>query len=238
MASGSLNCPNCGAGVAIDSTVCQFCQTRLKTMACPTCFQQMFVGLEFCDHCGARAVQSSVAETADLGDCPRCRQRLGSLRIGDTDLAQCTKCDGLWSDVATFERICGDREQQSAVLGFAGSRHPNAESLSSISYVPCPVCKQLMNRSNFAHASGVIIDTCKQHGVWFDADELPRVVKFVQKGGMEIARQHEKLDLDEQRQRLRDEQRKLAEENRRFDMGSAFGRNDEGLKGFLNKLFD
>ena len=39
-------------------------------------------------------------------------------------------------------------------------------------YLPCPVCKSLMNRVNFAHHSGIVIDLCGKDGVWFDRDEL------------------------------------------------------------------
>ena len=59
-----------------------------------------------------------------------------------------------------------------------------------------------MNRSNFARASGVIVDVCKAHGLWFDADELPSIIEFVQKGGMEIARQRQLNDIRSERERL------------------------------------
>ena len=62
----TLNCPNCGAGVASDSTLCEFCKTRLKTMACPTCFELMFVGSQFCGHCGAKMVQAAVQNPDNL----------------------------------------------------------------------------------------------------------------------------------------------------------------------------
>jgi hypothetical protein len=48
-----------------------------------------------------------------------------------------------------------------------------------------------MNRVNFAHASGVIVDVCTNHGTWFDADELRRVLDFISAGGLESARQRE-----------------------------------------------
>ena len=79
----ALNCPNCGAGVASNSTQCEFCKTRLKTVACPSCFGLMFVGSQFCGHCGAKAVPTDAAER-NVGDCPRCRRPLNPLSIGDT----------------------------------------------------------------------------------------------------------------------------------------------------------
>jgi Zn-finger nucleic acid-binding protein len=59
-----------------------------------------------------------------------------------------------------------------------------------------------MNRANFARCSGVIIDLCKQHGIWFDRDELSRIVEFIRSGGLEMSRTKEKMALEEDRRQL------------------------------------
>ncbi len=46
----------------------------------------------------------------------------------------------------------------------------------------------MMNRKNFGASSGVIVDVCAKHGTWFDAGELPRVLAFVESGGLARAR--------------------------------------------------
>src|SRR2546425_7345986 len=79
-------------------------------------------------------------------------------------------------------------------------------SPDKIRYVPCPQCHNLMNRINFAHCSGVIVDICKGHGTWFDCDELRQIVEFVRGGGLEASRQKEKHELEFERQQLRTEQ--------------------------------
>ena len=145
----------------------------------------------------------------------------------------------MWSDVETFELVCAKREEQSAVLGFISERKNTFEPLSKVSYVPCPDCKQLMNRSNFAHASGVIIDICKKHGVWFDAGELPQIIEFIQKGGMEIARERERNEIENERERIKDEQRKLGVLNLKSDESDFSRRNDEfGIRSFLHRIFE
>ena len=208
-------------------------------MACPLCFGLMFVGSKFCGHCGAIAAPIEVAVSDDLGDCPRCREGLEELLIGETTLRACVKCEGLWLGVATFENICSVRERQSAVLGFLDRRTTRSHGLTKINYVPCPDCGQLMNRNNFAKASGVIVDICKQHGVWFDADELPAIIEFVQKGGMEIARQRERNELDQEREKLRDDQRRQAVQDKRIGMSSILEDRDEsGIRGFVRSIFD
>ncbi len=208
-------------------------------MACPSCFGLMFVGSKFCDHCGAISVPVNLQMGDDLGDCPRCNLPLGLLQIGGTHLRECEKCDGLWADIAAFEDICANTEKQSAVLGFIGRRTARAEMLTKISYVRCPDCREMMNRNNFARASGVIVDICKKHGVWFDVDELPKIVNFIQKGGMEIAREKEKIDLDAERRRLRDEQRRLGTPEQGFGIGGIFKKEDNsGIRNFVRSLFD
>ena len=72
-----------------------------------------------------------------------------------------------------------------------------------------------MNRSNFARSSGVIIDICKQHGVWFDADELPKIIAFINKGGLSRQREKEKMAIEDERRKLRDDQRRMAAIERR-----------------------
>jgi Zn-finger nucleic acid-binding protein len=55
---------------------------------------------------------------------------------------------------------------------------------SKIVYRKCPVCSSTMSRRNFARKSGIIIDRCRQHGTWLDADELEDIATFVAQGGM------------------------------------------------------
>jgi Zn-finger nucleic acid-binding protein len=208
-------------------------------MVCPECLGLMFVGSKHCSHCGAKAVAALTAALENGGDCPCCKTRLTALTAGDVSLYECVKCAGFWADTDTFESICADGEKQAAVLSFAGARADVNEPPSKISYVPCPACKRLMNRSNFARSSGVIVDLCKQHGVWFDAEELPKIIAFVRKGGMDRMREREKLAIQEDRGKLRDEQRQAAIRESRAGLGRQTDREDEsGIAGFISSLFD
>lgn len=235
----ALNCPNCGAGALSDKTECSYCRTRLKTMACPSCLGLMFVGSRFCAHCGKKVVRSNAVEEKNLGDCPRCKIKLRRLQIGEINLCECERCDGLWVTLETFEEVCANHEQQAKVLSSVGQ---NAGHLAAakIQYVPCPDCNQLMNRSNFATSSGVIVDICKRHGVWFDAEELPRIIEFIRRGGLDYQRRREKLQLEEQRKLLLDEQRKTARENARFDQKDASWDSPStfAIRQFVRFLFD
>jgi Zn-finger nucleic acid-binding protein len=168
----------------------------------------MFIGSRHCPHCGAAATQATAAELSVL-KCPRCRIDMSPITLGTVAMRECEQCLGLWLEVAAFEKICGDREQQSAVLGTASRApaHPlPSADMEKIRYAPCPQCSQLMNRINFARCSGVIVDVCKGHGTWFDADELSNIVQFIRGGGLEVSRQKEKTEIEYERQQLRAEQ--------------------------------
>jgi Zn-finger nucleic acid-binding protein len=54
-----------------------------------------------------------------------------------------------------------------------------------------------MNRVNYAKRSGVVLDVCKAHGIWFDQDELRRVLAFIASGGLDRARARDIEDLKE-----------------------------------------
>ena len=139
--------------------------------------------------------------------------------IGDVLLDECAACHGVFVDCAALERIMRERRQAraEAILGLAARpSDPSAPSgQEGRMYVKCPDCDTLMNRRSFASGAGVIIDVCKNHGTWFDANELPRVVDFVMNGGLEAAA---KKDA----QRLKDEARR--EKARARAAGAAMSR--------------
>jgi Zn-finger nucleic acid-binding protein len=201
----TLNCPMCGAATSTDAIRCLYCESLLATISCPVCFGMMFFGSRHCPRCGAAADrQAGVNKSA--WKCPRCLVEMQSVVIGEEPVLECGTCFGLWLDAPSFETICANREQQAAVLGTASHAPAGAGTGSRVNYVPCPECSQLMNRINFAHCSGVILDLCKKHGIWFDRDELNRIVEFIHEGGLVASRSKEKAALEEERKKLRQEQ--------------------------------
>jgi Zn-finger nucleic acid-binding protein len=186
----------------------------------------MFIGSRHCQRCGAAAVVPEVRDNQPRS-CPRCKKAMVSVNVGATTMLECQSCFGLWLAVATFEKVCADREQQSAVLGMATHAVSAAHETSKVNYVPCPECSQLMNRMNFARCSGVIVDICKQHGTWFDRDELSRIVEFISDGGLNASRARERIEIAEQREQLRDAQRT-------FDLHKASDTHETRLTGIAS----
>lgn len=216
---GSLQCPQCGAVATSDAAQCAYCKARLATVACPSCFGMVFLGAAHCSHCGT-AIAREAAPAAGARSCPRCERPLETTLIGEAFLDECPSCHGLWVDAASFEKITTSREHQAVVLtlGDATPRAAEAEAPGGVRYIPCPSCARLMNRLNFAHCSGVIVDLCKEHGVWFDRDELRRIVEFIRDGGLELARKRELDALVEERQKIESARREAAIQEARIHM--------------------
>ena len=231
----ALNCPNCGAGVIDGSVNCDHCQSRLKTMSCSSCLGTIFEGSKFCALCGEKAVSSDLLH-AKTGACPRCKSDLTAIEVEGIRLDECERCEGVWVDVDTFEAICVSKESQSAVLKKLDEILKHAEAEIKVQYVPCPVCDQLMNRSNFARVSGVIIDSCKEHGVWFDAEELPSIISFIRKGGMEYSREKERASLRDERERLKAEKFKASVDRFKHESRSPFpqSKTNMAIRDFID----
>jgi len=201
MEAETLNCPMCGASVSSDAPQCKYCEARLATVACPSCFAMMFLGSKHCQRCGAAAGQPQGVTDADK-KCPRCKGEMQSKTLGQQTILECPDCLGLWLDSSSFEKICADREQHAAVLGAASLAAAHVPTDEKVSYIPCPQCHQLMNRANFARCSGVVVDVCKKHGIWFDRDELSKIIEFIRDGGLDLARSRERAQLEEERRQL------------------------------------
>jgi Zn-finger nucleic acid-binding protein len=197
-------CPACGAPADPKAGACAYCAARLQPVRCPWCFEWTDASAKGCARCGS-APAAPAAGVKPLS-CPSCggAGKLSTRALGGARLTGCMTCAGVWADAASFKSLCEDRATQTAYLGQGSvlARPDSSDpSLMEIRYRPCPVCGELMNRFNFADCSGVILDACKPHGVWFDADELRRIVEFIRGGGLDVARGMElqSIELEQHR---------------------------------------
>ncbi len=194
-----LRCAGCGASVPPDAPQCPYCRAQLATVACPACFALVPLSASHCPGCGV-AMAPRGASPATGAPCPACSKSLAPARVGEVDVSECLACGGLWLDRAVFEQLGASRERQGAVLGaLPAPDQPQATRLEAVQYRPCPACHQRMNRVNYAKRSGVVLDVCKSHGLWFDKDELRRVLAFIAGGGLDRARERELEELKEAR---------------------------------------
>jgi Zn-finger nucleic acid-binding protein len=193
----ALRCPGCGGWLDQGARRCGYCTIELAAVRCWRCFELAFAGSASCAACGAKlGLEGHLGPTEHR--CPACTgEPLHRVVVGDHRIEECLACGGVLVDQATLEALTRVTELE------AGARlardAPAAVTTLEVRYRGCPTCGALMNRLNFGQRSGVIIDVCKLHGVWFDADELTRVLAFVAGGG--LVRQRER-DREEGRRAL------------------------------------
>lgn len=201
----TFRCPSCGGPAAKDARACVHCGSLLATKRCVTCFALSPREADRCVKCGALLpAPAFVAEGS--GRCPDCKLDLVAHAFGAVGYAECPRCSGLFLKREAFEAVTRDADTRAKVR----LAEPPAETaaaplgkaasgvLPAVRYRPCPSCAKLMNRTNYGGGSGVVLDACREHGLWFDKGELSAIVAFLEKGGWDRIRERERERLAEE----------------------------------------
>lgn len=174
------NCTNCSAPLPPELLICAYCGSRNDV-----------------DLKGVHFYTTHAAETSRT--CPRCAIPLKTIDLklkGLFLVERCETCLGLFFDpgeleallAATVANVFDINRKQLARIGTLRNQE------YGVSYIRCPVCTTVMNRVNFGARSGVIVDRCKEHGVWLDGGELRHLFEWMKAGGkmLDIQRQEER----------------------------------------------
>ena len=195
-----VRCASCGAPRGAQAVTCTFCAAPFalgegsRNTLCPVCTSRIGDNQRFCHSCGTRiAPEAVVGERTDLC-CPSCKPQrlLTSKRIPDAKAAlamlECGGCAGIWLGHPTFDSLQERAQHEATPVTIArpvrSAVHPGAP-VAELTYRPCPVCRKLMIRRNFAAKSGIVVDVCSADGLWFDAEELDTVLAWIRSGGLE-----------------------------------------------------
>ncbi len=125
---------------------------------------------------------------AVLAECPRCERRtLRAGRAGDARVLRCERCSGNWVPVGSAGDLRRslpsvgslDRASLERVREAAADRN----AVDGVRYLACPTCAERMYRRQFALGSGIVVDRCALHGVWFDGGELELAAAYFAAGG-------------------------------------------------------
>ncbi|MGA2447959.1 MAG: zf-TFIIB domain-containing protein [Polyangiaceae bacterium] len=200
--AGSVRCPDCGAALKIGARACGHCGSTVATVRCSACLTWNLADAVHCQQCGRRledGVLSNVGTTAP--SCPRCANALGTRRYAELPVDECDRCGGMFLSPESMNRIVAEHDLPTGLTLDLPQRRAVRET--EVHYIHCPVCAGLMNRQAFGRISGVVVDVCRKHGVWFDAGELFEVVRFIESGGLARARERELADVMEQERRQR-----------------------------------
>jgi Zn-finger nucleic acid-binding protein len=139
--------------------------------------------------------------------CPRCNGRLVEQELHDTVLLDCVQCGGLFVPKLTIDAL---GEPANRDLRMAFPRRSRRPEPTQVAYLSCPACA--------GRVSGVIVDVCKNDGVWFDQGEVDAVIDFVEEGGLDRARKRETADIEREKEQLRAERRANREAGERAGM--------------------
>ncbi len=188
-------CGSCGARVSPDVDCCEFCSSEIVrdveklSRICPECHCRNGEESRFCTACGVGFAPVPVESEACELPCPVCGVLMPPRSIGGIGINECGACNGIWTPEDRLDQLIQralDADRQSRALPAQGPcpRVKGANPASQrVAYRKCPVCEAFMQRRNFRKTSGVIVDCCKKHGTWLEADELEQITGFVLAGG-------------------------------------------------------
>ena len=234
-----VRCASCGAPREEGAAACGYCgsdftlhEQDLETI-CPSCFARISNAARFCHHCGTSIAPEEVAADPTDRVCPACGdgRKLHSRALGDTGLTvlECSVCAGLWLGAEVFRTIEECARQAAPPVPAPGALRAEAASRPRIRrargpfYRPCPSCATAMTRVNFERVSGILIDRCGDHGIWFDATELDAVLRWIKLGGERVS---EERRLQEERARASQLRFKVEPKSPDDARTHPFGRDD------------
>ena len=196
-----MDCVNCGAPLPPKSARCRFCDTLndidLRALGRET-------------EKGPRTQRM----------CPRCEAKMQTVDLGLGGrflIERCDKCLGIFFDSGELESLLDASVKHVYEINFERLStliEQESEFLQHTKmYIKCPVCRELMHRRSYGSRSGVIADTCKEHGVWLDGGELNKLLRWAKAGGRIHA---DNVRREEQRRQER--QRKQQRRERQMDV--------------------
>jgi hypothetical protein len=190
-----VHCSTCGAAREQGGKACGYCgsdftihETDLDTI-CPGCLARVSDRARYCHHCATPLAADVVASEASRLECPVCPGRkLYSRRLSDAAVTvlECRVCAGMWIGLEAFHDLLNAEERRTVRLTVT---HRPAAAGRQGGYRKCPGCSGMMVRRNLGRGkSGIVLDVCGEHGLWFDCDELSHALAWIRAGGLEDAR--------------------------------------------------
>lgn len=170
-----------------------------------------------CAYCGTRnnvdlqGLGNFTVVTAEQPrHCPNCNNEMQSINIASCEaffIEKCSECSGLFFDPNELEALLDQKVQHDSTINYERLNElTQLRPQNKISYRPCPVCQKMMNRTNFGTRSGVVIDQCRDHGIFLDCGELRQLLEWQKAGGHFV---HERAE------RVRQKEKRAKEENER-----------------------
>ena len=211
-------CKHCSAPLPSTSIICEYCGVRNDIE-----LKKKSVGMKL---------------PKSKRSCPDCMIFLESIDIGKNErfiIEKCERCFGLFFDNHELERLLEESLDTSYWID-----HHKLHSLlqhplhkDRLVYRRCPECNKLMHRKNHLNRSGIIMDSCSEHGLWLDAGELKQIQEWTALGGKEKAL---KESLNEKHRYNRAKQRKRQDLNRSVHYGHSHAQESNAMDDAIDML--
>lgn len=101
----------------------------------------------------------------------------------------CIGCGGLWFEHGQLDDLITQVPAPLEAVPLSELRAQMQDVLPPsrvVKYRSCPHCNHIMERRNYGSRSGVIIDICRQHGIYLDPGELVAIETFIAMGGLAL----------------------------------------------------
>ncbi|MCK4843174.1 MAG: zf-TFIIB domain-containing protein [Methylococcales bacterium] len=163
---------------------------------CSSCSAPLPANINRCRYCNVRndvdlhqKYKYSIKTQHSDRTCPHCNIALQTLMLdlqGKFYIERCKTCFGLFFDPGEIETFLKSSVSNVFDINLKLIKSINKDRYQKkqkVKYLKCPICQQLMSRVNFGHRSGVIIDRCRNHGIWVDSGELTHLMEWKKAGG-------------------------------------------------------
>jgi Zn-finger nucleic acid-binding protein len=132
--------------------------------------------------------------------CPHCDVALQTIDLkvnGHLYIERCSECFGLFFDPGEIDILLNSTVSNTETINLRHIQSINQDRYQAkkVKYIKCPVCKMMMSRVNFGYQSGVIIDQCREHGIWLDNGEITHLMEWKKAGGQVLSQQKTKQKI-------------------------------------------
>ncbi|MEE9395358.1 MAG: zf-TFIIB domain-containing protein [Planctomycetota bacterium] len=189
-----LRCSTCAGQIEAGAKLCPYCQgavafsDRDLTSVCPECYARIPGTSKFCTECGTGIQPQSIRPVPMDRACPRCEGELQTRVLNNESIVECSACTGVWIVPGIFDRICEDVQRNPIANVNKKTSGLTELERHEFRYLDCLTCSDKMVPKNFGGISGIMIDVCREHGIWLDAKELEAIVEFLRQGGLQKSR--------------------------------------------------
>jgi len=115
-------------------------------------------------------------------NCPLCREPMIVVEYHDIELDYCSRCHGTWFDRGEIDLLLRSMEldEKPSLLDRLTHQPRTTEAEPARK---CPACHSRMHAYCLDSVPELAIDVCtRQHGIWFDAGEVQRLISAVRDG--------------------------------------------------------